>query len=104
MYQTMRYRETLRKLTMIHEGLVQDTARLVLDLARASALDSKTAPLLLVGVAAAIGSSAACLRGRTIRPGMSSRCAYRGGICNQISSSWRARRTASLRRVVSSLR
>jgi alkylhydroperoxidase/carboxymuconolactone decarboxylase family protein YurZ len=51
----------LRKLAMIHEGCVQDKARLELDRARTSALDPKTAALIVVGTVVAIGASAACL-------------------------------------------
>jgi len=54
------FQEILRKLAMIHEGFVRDTARLELDLARTSALDPKTAALIVVGVAVAIGASSAC--------------------------------------------
>jgi 4-carboxymuconolactone decarboxylase len=53
--------EILRQLAMIREGFVQDKARLELDLARTSALDPKTAALIVVGVVVAIGASAACL-------------------------------------------
>ena len=62
-----RFQETLRSLAMIHEGFVQDKARLGLDLARVSALDPKTAALLLVAAAVAIGSSAVCLEWSTGR-------------------------------------
>jgi alkylhydroperoxidase/carboxymuconolactone decarboxylase family protein YurZ len=61
MGQTERFQEPLRSLAMIHEGFVQDKARLGLDLARVSALDPRTATLLLVAVAVAMGSSAVCL-------------------------------------------
>jgi alkylhydroperoxidase/carboxymuconolactone decarboxylase family protein YurZ len=54
--------EMLRKLAMIHEGLVQDQARLELELARASALDPNTAALIVVAAAVAIGASPGCLR------------------------------------------
>jgi 4-carboxymuconolactone decarboxylase len=67
MGQTEGYRETLRDLAMIHEGFVQDKAGLGLDPARVSALDPKTAALLLVGAAVAIGSSAVCLEWSTGR-------------------------------------
>jgi 4-carboxymuconolactone decarboxylase len=53
------FHETVRNL---HEGFVQDKARLGLDLARTSALDPKTAALIVVGAVAAIGASAACLQ------------------------------------------
>jgi AhpD family alkylhydroperoxidase len=62
MNQEAQFHETLRKLTMIHEGFVQDKARLALDLARTAALDPKTAALIVVAVAAALGSSSFCLQ------------------------------------------
>jgi 4-carboxymuconolactone decarboxylase len=62
MNQEARFQETLRKLAMIHEGFVQDKSRLGLDLARTSALDPKTAALIVVAVAVAIGSSSFCLQ------------------------------------------
>jgi hypothetical protein len=62
MTQEARFQETLRQLATVHEGLVQDKARLGLDLAKASALDPKMAALLVLGVAVAIGSSSSCLR------------------------------------------
>ena len=62
MTQEARSQETLRKLATIHESLVQDKARLGLDLTKTSALDSKMAALLVLGVAVAIGSSSFCLR------------------------------------------
>jgi 4-carboxymuconolactone decarboxylase len=68
------YQETLRGLAMIHEGFVQDEARLGLDQPRGSALDSKTAALLIVGAAVAMGSSAVCLEwsaGRALAAGAS---------------------------------
>jgi 4-carboxymuconolactone decarboxylase len=58
---TVRFQETLRKLAMIDEGFVEDQAGLVLGPAGTSALDPKTAALLQVGVAVAIGSPAVCL-------------------------------------------
>ena len=62
MTQEARSQATLRKLATIHESLVQDKARLGLDLTKTSALDSKMAALLVLGVAVAIGSSSFCLR------------------------------------------
>jgi AhpD family alkylhydroperoxidase len=62
MNQDVRFHETLRKLTLIHEGFVQDKARLTLGLARTAALDPKTAALIVVAVAVALGSSAFCLQ------------------------------------------
>jgi hypothetical protein len=72
MGQTERFKEPLRSLAMIHEGFVQDKARLGLDLARVSALDPRTATLLLVAVAVAMGSSSVCLEWST-RPGTGGR-------------------------------
>ena len=74
MSQTMRFQDTLRQLAMLHEGFVQDKARLGLDLANASALDPKTAALMLLAAAVAIGSSAASLQwstGRALAAGAS---------------------------------
>jgi 4-carboxymuconolactone decarboxylase len=60
MSQEAKFQETLRKLAMIHDGFVQDKARLALDLTKTSALDPKMAALLVLGVAVAIGSSSFC--------------------------------------------
>ncbi len=54
MGQTKRFQETLRSLAMIDEAFAEDKAGLGLDLARVSALDPKTAALLLLRVAVAI--------------------------------------------------
>ena len=62
MDQAMRFQETLRRLAIFDERFV--AARSGLDLAGASALDPKTAALLQLGAAVAIGSSAVCLRWR----------------------------------------
>jgi len=62
MSQSARFRETLRKLTMIDEGFVKDEAGLALSPAGTSALDPKTAALIQVGAAVTIGSSAVCLQ------------------------------------------
>ena len=62
MYQEARFHETLRKLAMAREGFVQDKARLGLDLVRTSALDPKTAALIVVAAAVALGSSSLCLQ------------------------------------------
>jgi 4-carboxymuconolactone decarboxylase len=67
--------EMLRKLAIIHEGFVQDTVRFELDLTRASALDPKTAALIVVGVVAAIGASPACLRWSAARALAAGACA-----------------------------
>ncbi|HEY6275121.1 MAG TPA: carboxymuconolactone decarboxylase family protein [Streptosporangiaceae bacterium] len=47
----------LRRLAMIDGDLVEDQAGLALGLAEGSSLDPKTAALLLVGAAAAIGAA-----------------------------------------------
>ncbi len=61
MGQTVRFQETLRKLTMIDEGFVEGQAGLGLSLAGAPALDPKTAALLRLGASVAIGSPGVCL-------------------------------------------
>jgi alkylhydroperoxidase/carboxymuconolactone decarboxylase family protein YurZ len=74
MEQTARFQQTLRRLTMIDEGFVQDEAGLGLGLAGTSTLDPKTAALLQVGVSVAIGSPAVCLEwsaGRALAAGAS---------------------------------
>jgi alkylhydroperoxidase/carboxymuconolactone decarboxylase family protein YurZ len=67
MGETARFQETLRRLAMIDEGFVEDQAGLGLCPAGISALDPKTAALLRVGAAVAIGSPAACLQWSTGR-------------------------------------
>jgi 4-carboxymuconolactone decarboxylase len=72
--QTVRFRETLRRLAMIDEGFVEDQAGLGLGLAGTSALDPKTAALLRVAVSVALGSPAVCLEwsaGRALAAGAS---------------------------------
>jgi len=59
MTQTARFRETLRRLTMIDEGFVKDEAGLALGPAGTSALDPKTAALLQVGASVSVGYDAA---------------------------------------------
>ena len=74
MGQTARFQETLRRLAMIDEGFVEDQAGLALSLAGAAALDPKTAALLQVGAAVALGSSPVCLEwstGRALAAGAS---------------------------------
>jgi 4-carboxymuconolactone decarboxylase len=61
MGQRVRFQETLRRLAMIDEGFVEDQARLGLGLAPTLSLDPKTAALLRLGAAVAIGSPAVCL-------------------------------------------
>jgi hypothetical protein len=53
MSQTARFQETLRKLTIFDEGLVE--AGFGLDLAQTSALEAKIAALLQVAVSVAMG-------------------------------------------------
>jgi alkylhydroperoxidase/carboxymuconolactone decarboxylase family protein YurZ len=60
MSQTARFQETLRRLAIFDEGLVE--AGYGLDLGRALALDAKTVALLQVAVSVAMGSSAVCLQ------------------------------------------
>src|SRR6516164_8339393 len=65
MNQTARFQETLRRLTMIDEVFVEGQAGL--GLSCASALDGKTAALLRLGAAVAIGSPGVCLEWSTSR-------------------------------------
>jgi 4-carboxymuconolactone decarboxylase len=70
--ETARFQETLRRLSIIDEGFVEGEAGLRLGSVNTSALDLKTAALLQVGVAVAIGSSAVCLEwsaGRALAAG-----------------------------------
>ena len=67
MSQKVGFQETLRRLTMIDEVFVEGQAGLVLGLARASALDAKTAARLRLGAAVAIGSPGVCLEWSTGR-------------------------------------
>ena len=60
MDQTARFQETLRRLAIFDERLVE--AGSGLGPAEAPALDAKTAALLQVAVSVAIGSSAVCLQ------------------------------------------
>ena len=62
-----RFEETLRKLAMIDEGFIEDSARIGLGPDTASALDPKTVALLRVGVSAAVGAPAVCLQWATGR-------------------------------------
>ena len=74
MGQTARFQETLRRLTMIDEGFVEDEARIGLGPALSSALDPKTVALLQLGASVAIGSPAVCLEwsaGRALAAGAS---------------------------------
>jgi 4-carboxymuconolactone decarboxylase len=60
MDQSTRFQETLRRLAIFDERFVEASSGL--DPAGASALDPKTAALLQLGAAVAIGSSAVCLQ------------------------------------------
>ena len=60
MSQTVRFQETLRRLVIFPEGLVE--AGFGPGLAGTSSLDARTVALLRVAVSVAIGSSAACLQ------------------------------------------
>ena len=64
---TIRFQETLRRLTMIEEDFVQGQAGLRLDLDGVPALDGKTAALLRLGASVAIGSPGVCLAWSTGR-------------------------------------
>jgi 4-carboxymuconolactone decarboxylase len=70
--ETARFQETLRRLSIIDEGFVEDEAGVRLGSCNTSALDPKTTALLQIGVAVAIGSSAVCLEwsaGRALTAG-----------------------------------
>src|SRR6516164_4374135 len=67
MSHTVRFQETLRRLTMIDEGFIEGRAGLGLGLAGAPALDAKIAALLRLGAAVAIGSPGVCLEWSTGR-------------------------------------
>src|SRR5207249_817555 len=56
--ETARFQETLRRLSIIDEGFVENEAGLRFGFVNAPALDPKTAALLQAGVAVAVGSSA----------------------------------------------
>jgi alkylhydroperoxidase/carboxymuconolactone decarboxylase family protein YurZ len=61
------FQETLHKLTMIDEGFVEGQAGLGLGLDGVPAPDAKTAALLRLGAAVAIGSPGVCLEWSTGR-------------------------------------
>jgi alkylhydroperoxidase/carboxymuconolactone decarboxylase family protein YurZ len=65
MSQTARFQETLRKLAMIDEALVEDQAGLRLSQARELTLEPKTAALLQLGASVAIGSPTVCIEWST---------------------------------------
>src|SRR5689334_3557897 len=60
-----RFQETLRRLAIFHEGLVE--AGFGGDLINASSLDAKTVALLQVAASVAMESSAVCLQWSTAR-------------------------------------
>jgi alkylhydroperoxidase/carboxymuconolactone decarboxylase family protein YurZ len=64
---SVRFQETLRKLTMIDERFVEGQAGLGLGLAGTQALDAKTVALLRLGAVVAIGSAGVCLEWSTGR-------------------------------------
>jgi alkylhydroperoxidase/carboxymuconolactone decarboxylase family protein YurZ len=69
---TVRFQETLRRLTIIDEAFVEGQVGLGLYLDGAPALDGKTASLLRLGAAVAIGSPGVCLEwciGRALAAG-----------------------------------
>jgi 4-carboxymuconolactone decarboxylase len=67
MSETARFQETLRRLAMIDEGFVRDQTGLDLGPAGTLALDGKTAALLQLAAAVAIGPPGACLEWSTTR-------------------------------------
>lgn len=60
MSQVARFQETLRRLAIFDEGLIQ--AGFGTDVDQLPALDAKTVALLRIAVSVAIGSSAVCLQ------------------------------------------
>jgi len=74
MSQTVRFQETLRRLTMVDEGFVQGETGLGLGLTGAPALEARTAALLRLAALVAIGSPGVCLEwgaGRALAAGAS---------------------------------
>ena len=67
MTRTARSQQMLRRLAMIDEDLVEDQAGLALGLAEGSSLDPKTAALIRVGAAAAMGAAPVTLEWSTGR-------------------------------------
>ena len=65
--ETVRFQDTLRKLAIIDEAFVADQAGLGLGPAGTKALDARTAALLQLAVAVAIGSPGTCLEWSTAR-------------------------------------
>jgi 4-carboxymuconolactone decarboxylase len=72
MSQTARFQETLRRLAMIDEAFVEDQAGTGLGQAWTLTLDPRTAALLQLGAAVAIGAPPACVQwsaGRALAAG-----------------------------------
>jgi 4-carboxymuconolactone decarboxylase len=67
MSETTRFRETLRKLAMIDEAFVKDRTGLGLGPPGTLTLDARTASLLQLAAAVAIGSPGVCLEWSTAR-------------------------------------
>jgi len=67
MSETARFQETLRRLAMIDEAFVSDQTGLGLGPAGTVALDARTAALLQLAVAVAVGSPGVCLEWSTTR-------------------------------------
>jgi 4-carboxymuconolactone decarboxylase len=65
--ETARFQETLRRLAMIDEGFVRDQTGLSLGPPGTQALDAKTAALLQLAAAVAIGSPGVCVEWTTTR-------------------------------------
>jgi alkylhydroperoxidase/carboxymuconolactone decarboxylase family protein YurZ len=63
----VRFQETLRRLAMIDEALVEAQAGLRLGLAGTPALDPKTAALIQLGASVGLGSPGVCLEWNTTR-------------------------------------
>jgi 4-carboxymuconolactone decarboxylase len=63
----MRYQETLRRLAIIDEGVVQEQAGLAVGQAAAPVLDPKIAALAQLGALVTIGSPTVCLEWSTAR-------------------------------------
>ena len=67
MDQTLKFKEILRRLTIVDEGVVKDCFELGLDPADAWVLDPKTTALVRVGALVSIGSPEVCLEWSTSR-------------------------------------
>ena len=67
MDQALKFKEILRRLTIVDEGVVKDCFELGLDPADAWVLDPKTTALVRVGALVSIGSPEVCLEWSTSR-------------------------------------